>query len=544
VSEVVGSPTNVPASGSLLSIRDLRIAFRRGTELREVVHGVDIDIGENETLALVGESGSGKTVTAQSILRLLPDSLAAYPAGRIEFKGHDTLKMDLPELRAIRGDEIGMIFQEPMSSLNPLHTVAKQLGETLFLHRGLSASAARPLSLEWLRRVGLSQPEKKLDSYPHQLSGGERQRVMIAMALANEPSLLIADEPTTALDVTIQAQILELLKELQRELGMAVLFITHNLEIVRRIADRVAVMHDGIVVETKGCAEIFAHPAHPYSKSLLDAEPKSESPEPDLSRPILLEAKEMRVWFPIQRGFMRKTTGYVKAVDGVDLSLRKGETLGIAGESGSGKTTLGKALLRLTASKGSILLEGDRIDALKAEELRLCRRRMQIIFQDPFGSLNPRMTVEDIIAEGLETHGVSDRAERGRIVADTMRDVGLDPEQALRYPHEYSGGQRQRIAIARALVLRPSLLILDEPTSSLDRTIQFQVIELLKELQGKYGLGYIFISHDLKVLKSICHELAIMKDGKIVESGPAARIFREPRHPYTQELLSTAFGLN
>jgi microcin C transport system ATP-binding protein len=529
-------------SEALLSISGLRIGFRRGREIREVVHGVDISLEADETLALVGESGSGKTVTAQSILRLIPESLVAYPAGEIAFKGRDILRMTSAEIQAVRGDEIGMVFQEPMSSLNPLHTVGKQLCETLLLHRGLSQSAARSSSLDWLRRVGLSEPEKKLSSYPHQLSGGERQRVMIAMALANEPSLLIADEPTTALDVTIQAQILSLIKELQRELGMAVLFITHNLEIVRRIADRVAVMHDGLIVETKGASEIFVRPEHPYTRSLLDAEPKSDPPEPDPSRPLLLSARDLRVWFPLQRGLFRKTRGYVKAVDGVDLELRKGETLGIAGESGSGKTTLGKALLRLTTSEGEILFEGGRVDRLAPEPLRLLRSRMQIIFQDPFGSLNPRMSVEDIIGEGLEVHGMTDRGERERVIRDTMRDVGLDPEQRQRYPHEYSGGQRQRIAIARALVLRPSLLVLDEPTSSLDRTIQFQVIELLKELQAKYGLSYLFISHDLKVLKALCHELAIMKGGKIVEAGPAERIFREPQHPYTRELLATAFG--
>jgi microcin C transport system ATP-binding protein len=531
-------------SAELLSIQGLRIGFKRGRDIREVVHGVDLCLEANETLALVGESGSGKTVTAQSILRLIPESLVAYPEGKIAFKGRDILRMTIAELQAVRGDQIGMVFQEPMSSLNPLHSVEKQLGETLFLHRGLSREAARPVSLDWLRRVGLAQPEKKLGSYPHQLSGGERQRVMIAMALANEPSLLIADEPTTALDVTIQAQILELLKELQRELGMAVLFITHNLEIVRRIATRVAVMHDGLIVETKGTQEIFARPAHPYTKSLLDAEPKSEPPLPDPARPLLLRAKDLKVWFPIQSGLLRKTSGYVKAVDGVDLALRRGETLGIAGESGSGKTTLGKALLRLNASQGEILFEGERVDKLGPELLRLLRRRMQIIFQDPFGSLNPRMTVEDIIGEGLEVHGMTDPGEREAAIRGTMRDVGLDPEQRQRYPHEYSGGQRQRIAIARALVLRPSLLILDEPTSSLDRTVQFQVIELLKELQAKYDLSYIFISHDLKVLKSLCHELAIMKGGKIVETGPAAGIFGDPRHPYTKELLATAFGLS
>jgi microcin C transport system ATP-binding protein len=541
---------NVSAQDVVLSISGLRIAFRRGSELREVVHGIDLEIRRNETLALVGESGSGKTVTAQSVLKLLPDSLVEYPAGKIDFFGRktrnaepcDMLAVAEAELRAIRGKEIGMVFQEPMSSLNPLHTVEQQLGETLFLHQGLKAAAARPVIVDWLKRVGLSDPEKKLASYPHQLSGGERQRVMIAMALANEPSLLIADEPTTALDVTIQAQILELLKELQRELGMSILFITHDLEIVRRIADRVAVMHDGLIVETKSRAEIFSNPAHPYTKKLLESEPHGISPAGDPARPVLLEAKNMKVWFKTERGVLRRTIGHVKAVDGVNISLRKGETLGIAGESGSGKTTLGKALLRLTASEGEITLGGTRIDELDAKSLREKRREMQIIFQDPFGSLNPRMTIEDIIAEGLEAHGMKNRDERERVVAGTMRDVGLDPETRARYPHEFSGGQRQRIAIARALVLKPSLLILDEPTSSLDRTIQFQVIALLKELQEKYGLGYIFISHDLKVLKALCHEIVIMKNGKIVESGPSREIFGAPKQPYTKELIATAFG--
>jgi microcin C transport system ATP-binding protein len=404
-----------------------------------------------------------------------------------------------------------------MSSLNPLHTVTHQLSETLMLHRRINSTAARQLCLDWLSRVGLSEPEKKLFAYPHQLSGGERQRVMIAMALANEPSLLIADEPTTALDIAIQTQILDLLRELQHELGMAMLFITHNLEIVNRIADRVAVMHDGYIVETKGTADLFSVPEHPYTKMLIRSEPKTEPPVSNPSSPFILEALDIKVWFPLQRGFLRKTTGYVKAVDGISLSLRKGETLGIAGGSGSGKTTLGKALLRLIPSEGTILLNGQRIDQLEKEALRLSRRNMQIIFQDPFGSLNPRMNVESIISEGLVAHGCSDRSECQRIVISAMMDVGLDPDTRFRYPHEFSGGQRQRISIARALVLKPALLILDEPTSSLDRTVQFQVIELLGELQAKHNLSYIFISHDINLLQSISHTIAIMKDGKIME---------------------------
>jgi microcin C transport system ATP-binding protein len=530
------------AQSELLRISGLHIGFRKAGAVNNVVHGVDLSIGENETVALVGESGSGKTVTAQSVLRLIPESLIAYPRGEVWFRGREILGMTPQELLSIRGAEIGMIFQEPMSSLNPLHTVERQMNEALSLHQGLPPSKASPIAVDWLGRVGLQDPRAKLKAYPHQLSGGERQRVMIAMALVNGPKLLIADEPTTALDVTIQAQILRLIKDLQRDLGMSVLFITHDLGIVRRIADRVAVMHDGLILEQNPVDEIFSRPRHPYTRTLLDAEPKGEPPAPDPARGTLMRVENLKVWFPVQRGFLRRTKGYVKAVDGVAFELLKGQTLGVAGESGSGKTTLGKAILRLVKSEGEISLDGEAIHLMKQEELRLLRGRVQIIFQDPFGSLSPRMSVEQIIGEGLLVHKVGDPQSRQRLIIETMREVGLDPEQRFRYPHEFSGGQRQRIALARALVLKPAVLVLDEPTSSLDRTIQFQVIELLKGLQDKLGLSYIFISHDLAVLKSLCHQIVIMRQGKIVESGPAREIFSNPRHPYTKELLSTAFG--
>lgn len=550
----------------LLEVRGLRIAFRRADRFTEVVHGIDFDLRPRETLALVGESGSGKTVTAQAILRLLPESLIAYPGGQIVFAGRDHLRLRLDALRNVRGADIGMIFQEPMTSLNPLHTVGKQLAETMLLHdaggpardgsgdgasRGfgtrLSRQGENPSSklgatcLDWLRKVGLSDPAKRLTAYPHQLSGGERQRVMIAMALANHPRLLIADEPTTALDVTIQAQILDLIKSLQHDLGMAVLFITHNLGIVRRFADRVAVMHDGRIVETAETGQIFQRPQDEYTKKLLGAEPDADPPAADLDRPTILTAGEMKVWFPIQRGFLRRTVGHVKAVDGVEIRVRAGQTLGIAGESGSGKTTLGRALLRLIQSEGVVSFEGIPIHTLPTRELRTLRSRLQIIFQDPYGSLNPRMSVEQIVGEGLEVNHIGSRDSREQTIISTLAEVGLDPAIRTRYPHEFSGGQRQRIALARALVLKPSLVVLDEPTSSLDRTIQFQVISLLRNLQQRHGLAYIFISHDLKVLKSLCHDIVIMKNGRIVESGPAARIFAAPEHPYTKELLQTAF---
>jgi microcin C transport system ATP-binding protein len=527
----------------LLSIEGLHIGFRRGDDLNLVVRGASLRIRENETLALVGESGSGKSVTAQAILRLISETLIAYPEGRVLFQGKDVLTMRGEDLRALRGSDIGIIFQEPMTSLNPLHTVEKQLGESLLLHQGISGARAREVSLDWLQRVGLRDPDNKLRAWPHQLSGGERQRVMIALALLNKPKLLIADEPTTALDVTIQAQVLTLIKAFQKELGMSVLFITHDLGIVARVADRVAVMHDGLILEENDVRQIFAHPNHPYTKSLLDTEPRSDPPPADLSRLEVLRAVGLKVWFPIQRGFLRVTTGFVKAVDEVSFSIRKGQTLGIAGESGSGKTTLGRALLRLIKSEGEIYLDGAAVHSAGEEALRGLRRSMQIIFQDPFGSLNPRMSAEQIIAEGLIVHGIGDPADREKLIVDTMQEVGLDPGERHRYPHEFSGGQRQRIALARALVLKPTLLVLDEPTSSLDRTIQFQVIELLKALQQRHGLAYIFISHDLKVLKSLCHDIAIMKEGKIVESGPAREIFSNPRHPYTRELLATAFQI-
>jgi microcin C transport system ATP-binding protein len=526
----------------LLEIRNLRIGFRKGEKVNEVVHGVDLDLSPGETLALVGESGSGKTVTAQSILRLYPESLVAYQGGSINFDGTSILDAGESELRDVRGHRAGMIFQEPLSSLNPLHDIRKQLNESLYLHQGLTTSEATPVSLDWLRRVGLRDAEKRIMAYPHQLSGGERQRVMIALAMINNPKLLIADEPTTALDVTIQSEVLSLVKRLQADTGMAILFITHDLSIVRQFAERIAVMQDGLIVEAGKTAEVFSSPAHAYTRQLLDAEPGEVSPVSDSGRPVVAEFRDLKVHFPIQKGFFRKTVGYVKAVDGVTAAVREGQTLGVVGESGSGKTTLGKALLRLEHSEGEIIYDGTPINDLDRNAMRPLRKEIQIIFQDPYGSLSPRMSVERIIGEGLDIHGIGESADREELISSAMFEVGLDPALKSRYPHQFSGGQRQRIALARALVLKPRLIVLDEPTSSLDRSIQFQVIELLKNLQQKYNLSYLFISHDMAVVRDLCHEIAVMKDGKIVESGEARKIFSSPEHPYTKQLLETAFN--
>ncbi|PIE35578.1 microcin ABC transporter ATP-binding protein [candidate division KSB3 bacterium] len=526
----------------LVDVKNLYIGFRKGEQLQEVVHGVDFCINKHETLALVGESGAGKSLSAQSILRLVPETRITYPHGEILFEGRDVLQFCEDELRALRGNEVGMIFQEPMSSLNPLHTIEKQLNETLMLHKGLSFSQASSKALEWLNRVGIREVEKRLKAFPHQLSGGERQRVMIAMALLNEPKLLIADEPTTALDVTIQAQILDLIKDLQQEFGMAILFITHDLGIVRQIADRVVVMQDGNVVETEKTDRLFRQPQHPYTQKLLNSEPQGEPPEVNLEAEPMIRLHDVKVWFPIQKGVLRRTHGYVKAVNGLTLSIRKGQTLGVIGESGSGKTTLGKAILRLESSKGDIFFEQNPLQQLKEQSLRPLRRQMQIIFQDPFGSLNPRMSVEQIIDEGLKFHKIGDAQSQAQLIIDTLQEVGLDPERRYQFPHEFSGGERQRIAIARALVLRPKFIVLDEPTSSLDRSIQFQVIQLLQHIQKKYDLTYMFISHDLKLVKTFCHELIIMKNGQAVEAGPTREILDNPQHAYTQKLLATAFA--
>ncbi|MDR0644729.1 MAG: dipeptide ABC transporter ATP-binding protein [Treponema sp.] len=518
----------------LVEFRGFRAAFGKDGS-KEVVHGIDFFIDEHETFALVGESGSGKTVSSQAILRLLDIRYS----GEILFEGKNVMSMKAAELCTIRGRDVGMIFQEPMTSLNPLHSIEKQLAESLFLHQGLSKRAARTASLDWLSRVGLRDVEKRLAAYPHELSGGERQRVMIALALLNKPKLLIADEPTTALDVTIQAQILSLIKTLQKELGMAVLFITHDLGIVRRMADRVAVMKDGCIVETGACAQIFAAPKEDYTKRLVEADSYAESPRPDPSMPIIAEVKGVRVYFPIKKGFFRRVTGFVRAVDEVDFTLRRGQTLGIVGESGSGKTTLGRALLKLEKSSGVIRVNGVEIQNLNEDKIRPLRRSMQIIFQDPYGSLSPRMTVENIVGEGLLI-GVKEE-RRSRVLA-ALREVGLDDEAFLsRYPHEFSGGQRQRIALARSLVLEPDILLLDEPTSSLDRSIQFQVVNLLRDLQRRRGLSYIFISHDLRIVRLLCHDILIMKAGKVVESGPSWEILQNPKEAYTRELLRTAF---
>ena len=522
----------------LLSVRDLTIRFGATAVARKV----GFDIAPGETLALVGESGSGKSVTALSVLKLLPP--AATIEGSVVLDGHDLVTASESQLRGVRGNAVGMIFQEPMSSLNPVHTIGKQIGEVLATHQGLRQAAARRRALELLMEVGIPDPESRIEDFPHQLSGGQRQRVMIAMALANNPRLLIADEPTTALDVTVQAQILALLKKLQRQHGMAMLFITHDLTIVRKIADRVAVMTNGEIVESGPTAEIFAHPQHAYTKKLLAAAPRGAPILPRSGAPVVVETRDLKVWFPIRRGLLRRTVGHLRAVDGVDIAIRKGETLGVVGESGSGKSSLGYALLRLIPSTGKIVVLGEDIAGRSGRALRPVRRHMQIVFQDPYGSLSPRMPVGDIIAEGLRVHMPRlSPAEREARVFAVLNEVGLDPAMVNRYPHEFSGGQRQRIAIARALVLEPDFLVLDEPTSALDISIQAQVIDLLRDVQRRRDLTFLFISHDLRVVKALAHTRVVMRHGKVVETGPAAAIFARPREPYTSQLIAAAFDI-
>ena len=528
---------------ALVEVDDLSVTFATDEQAVEAVRGISFAIERGETVALVGESGSGKSVTALSILQLLPYPTARHPSGSIRFEGRELVGAPAETLRRIRGDRIAMIFQEPMTSLNPLHRVERQIGEVLRLHRNLSEAGARARTLELLREVGLDEAERRLASFPHELSGGQRQRVMIAMALANEPDLLIADEPTTALDVTIQAQILALLRELKAKLGMALLLITHDLGVVRKMADRVCVMNAGEIVEQGPVAGVFASPRHPYTRHLLAAQPKGAPAAPRGDAATVLAGRDVRVWFPIRRGVLRRTVGHVKAVDGVSLAVRAGETLGVVGESGSGKTTLGLGLLRLERSQGEIEFAGRSLQGLRWAETRPLRRAMQIVFQDPFASLSPRLPIGRIVGEGLEIHRIGDAAERERRVVEILEEVGLDPETRHRYPHEFSGGQRQRIAIARAMVLRPRLVVLDEPTSALDVSVQAQIVELLRGLQQRHDLAYLFISHDLRVVRAMSHHILVMRAGRVVEQGPAQQIFERPRDPYTRALLAAAFDL-
>ncbi|MEQ1939579.1 ABC transporter ATP-binding protein [Mesorhizobium sp. CN5-321] len=531
-------------SEPLLSVQDLSVAFAQGGGETLAVDHVSFDIARGETVALVGESGSGKSVSALSVLKLLPYPPASHPSGKILFDGQDLMALDEAALRKVRGNKITMIFQEPMTSLNPLHTIERQIGEILSVHQGMRAEPARARTLALLKEVGIRDPEKRLGAYPHQLSGGQRQRVMIAMALANEPQLLIADEPTTALDVTVQAQILELLAELKQRNGMSMLFITHDLGIVRKIADRVCVMTKGKIVESGPTADIFANPQHAYTRHLLSAEPKGRPPAADDKAEAVMTGKDVKVWFPIKQGFFRKTVDHVKAVDGIDVTVRAGQTLGVVGESGSGKTTLGLALARMISSKGEIRFTGRDIDKLSFNAMRPLRRELQIVFQDPYGSLSPRMSVAEIIEEGLKIHEPKLSAEgRDRRVVDVLKEVGLDAATRHRYPHEFSGGQRQRIAIARAMVLNPRFVMLDEPTSALDMSVQAQVVDLLRNLQARHNLAYLFISHDLKVVRALANHVIVMRNGRIVEAGPAQQIFEAPQTDYTRALISAAFRI-
>ncbi|TDH37933.1 ABC transporter ATP-binding protein [Pseudohoeflea suaedae] len=531
-------------NNALLSVKDLAVTFHQDGKAIPAVKGVSFDINPGETVALVGESGSGKSVSALSVLKLLPYPAASHPSGEIIFKGRNLLNAGTRELRAVRGNDITMIFQEPMTSLNPLHTVERQITEILSLHQGVRKTEARGRVIELLKQVGIRNAESRVTAFPHELSGGQRQRVMIAMALANRPELLIADEPTTALDVTVQAQILELLAELKTRHKMAMLFITHDLGIVRKIADKVCVMTKGEIVEAGPTEAIFTDPQHPYTKHLLAAEPTGRPPKTEKAAKTVMEAKDVRVWFPIKKGFMRKVVDHVKAVDGISLELKSGQTLGVVGESGSGKTTLGLALMRLIRSEGEILFDGQRIDTRSFAEMKPLRSEMQVVFQDPYGSLSPRMSIAEIVGEGLKIHGAELSADqRDDRVAQALEEVGLDAGTRWRYPHEFSGGQRQRIAIARAMVLKPRFVMLDEPTSALDMSVQAQVVDLLRDLQRKHDLAYLFISHDLKVVRALANEVMVMRTGKVVEQGAAEDIFDRPKTAYTKALMAAAFDM-
>ncbi len=529
----------------LLQIENLGVQFRQGEDVVTAVKGASLHVDEGETVALVGESGSGKSVTALSVLQLLPYPAAVHtPGSSITFRGRQLVGASERELQQVRGDRISMIFQEPMTSLNPLHVVEKQISEVLMVHKGMSQQAARARALELLELVRIPQPEQRLSSYPHTLSGGQRQRVMIAMSLANEPDLLIADEPTTAVDVTVQAQLLKLLEDLRARLRMSMLLITHDLRVVRKMADRVYVMYAGEIVESGPVERVFDQPQHPYTKRLLAAQPGGNPAPVAPNAPVVMKGDNVKVWFPVRRGVLRRTVGHIKAVDGISLRVHEGQTVGVVGESGSGKTTLGLALLRLEQSQGGIQFLGREIQALRAKPLRPLRREMQIVFQDPFGSLSPRLSVAQIVGEGIEVHQLADSpAEREQLIIDALKEVGLDPDSRHRYPHEFSGGQRQRIAIARAMVLKPRFVVLDEPTSALDMSVQAQIVDLLRELQQRHQLAYLFISHDLSVVRALSDEVIVMRDGQLVEHGPAKQIFDKPREPYTRALISAAFDI-
>ncbi len=525
----------------LLNVDNLKVDFNVPDGTVHAVKGVSFHVDKGETLAIVGESGSGKSVSALSILQLLPYPQASHPAGSIEFRGEELMGAPKPVLRRIRGNRISMIFQEPLTALNPLHTVEKQIGEILRIHKGMVRDAARKRVVELLEKVGIKQAERRLGSFPHELSGGQRQRVMIAMALANEPDLLIADEPTTAVDVTIQATILQLLKDLQKDMGLGILFITHDLGVVEHFADRVAVMRLGEIVEKGTVADVFGRPQHEYTRRLLASEPKGTPPEVPGDAAEMLATEGFRVWYPIKAGVFRRTVDHIKAVDEVTLQVRAGETVGVVGESGSGKTSLGLGLLRLISSRGPIVYRGQDIQGLGWKALRPLRREMQIVFQDPFGSLSPRLSVGEIIEEGLKIHRAGSPEERERAVIDALAETGLDPDTRHRYPHEFSGGQRQRVSIARAIVLKPKVVVLDEPTSALDRSVQSQIIDLLHQLQRDHDLAYLFISHDLKVVRAMSHQVIVMRDGKVVEQGPAAQVLDNPQAAYTRALMDAAF---